>query len=147
MTPTDDAQEMTQFARRVLRDKFLAADMGISGGNFIIAETGSICLVTNEGNGRMVTSLPGVHVALVGIEKIVATLEDYALLTQVLTRSATGQSMPVYTHVVNGPRKAEEPDGPGELYVIFVDNGRSAIFNSEYGRSLTRLPSVKRISA
>ncbi len=137
MTPTDDAQEMTQFARRVLREKFLAADMGISGGNFIIAETGSICLVTNEGNGRMVTSLPGVHVALVGIEKIVATLEDYALLTQVLTRSATGQSMPVYTHVVNGPRKAEEPDGPDEMYVILVDNGRSAIFNSEYAQILT----------
>jgi L-lactate dehydrogenase complex protein LldF len=137
MTPTDDIHEMAQFARRVLREKFLAADMGITGGNFIIAETGSICLVTNEGNGRMVTSLPRVHVAIVGIEKVLATLEDYALLTQVLPRSATGQSMTVYTHIYNGPRKAGDPDGPDEMYVILVDNGRSAIFNSEYAQILT----------
>lgn len=137
MPPTDDVQEMAQFARRILRGKFLAADMGITGGNFIIAETGSICLITNEGNGRMVTSLPRVHVAIVGIEKIVATLEDYALLTQVLPRSATGQSMTVYTHVYNGPRKARDPDGPDEMYVILVDNGRSAIFNSGYAQILT----------
>ncbi len=137
MTPTDDGHEMAQFARRVLREKFLTADMGITGGNFIVSETGSICLVTNEGNGRMVTSLPRVHVALVGIEKMVATLEDFAILTQVLPRSATGQSMPVYTHMYNGPRKAGEPDGPDEMYVILVDNGRSAIFNSGYAQILT----------
>ena len=137
MTPTDDAQEMARFARQVLREKFITADMGITGGNFLIAETGSIGLVTNEGNGRMVTCLPRVHVAIVGIEKIVATLEDYALLTQVLPRSATGQSMPVYTHMYNGPRKAGEADGPDEMYVILVDNGRSAIFNSGYAQILT----------
>lgn len=137
MPPTDNAHEMARYARQVLRDKFLAADMGITGGNFIIAETGTLCLVTNEGNGRMVTTLPRVHVAIVGIEKIVATIEDYALLTQVLPRSATGQAMPVYTHMYNGPRKANENDGPEELYVILVDNGRSEIYATKYAQVLT----------
>lgn len=137
MPPTDDAQEMAQFARAHLRTAFLSADMGISGGNFIIAETGTLCLVTNEGNGRMVTTLPRVHIALVGIEKVVATLEDYALLTQVLPRSATGQALAVYTHMINGPRRADEPDGPEALYVILVDNGRSAIYQTPYAEVLS----------
>jgi len=137
MPPTDDAGEMARFARQILREKFLAADMGISGGNFIIAETGTLCLVTNEGNGRMVTSLPRIHVAIVGIEKIVATLEDYATLTQVLPRSATGQAMPVYTHMYNGPRRQGETDGPDELYVIFVDNRRSEVYGTKYAQALT----------
>ena len=137
MPPTDDAGQMAQFARQVLREKFLAADMGITGGNFVIAETGTLCLVTNEGNGRMVTSLPRIHVAIVGIEKVVETLEDYATLTQVLPRSATGQAMPVYTHLYNGPRKAGETDGPDELYVIFVDNGRSEVYATKYAQVLT----------
>jgi len=136
MPPTDDVNEMTRFARQTLRQKFLAADMGVSGGNFILAETGSIGLVMNEGNGRMVTSLPRVHVALVGIEKIVSTVADYALLTQVLPRSATGQTMTVYTHMVNGPRRPNEPDGPEHVYVILVDNGRSQIYNSNYAEAL-----------
>lgn len=136
MPPTDDVQEMTHFARKILRDKFISADMGISGGNFIIAETGSLCLVSNEGNARLVTSLPDVHVALVGIEKVVATLEDYATLTQVLPRSATGQTMTVYTHLINGPRRAEENDGPEHVYVIFVDNGRSRMYQSDYAEAL-----------
>jgi len=137
MPPTDDAQEMAQFARRHLREKFLSADMGISGGNFIIAETGTLCLVTNEGNARMVTTLPRVHVAIVGIEKIVETLEDYATLTQVLPRSATGQTMTVYTHMFNGPRRESDPDGPDHLYVILVDNGRSKVYASDYAEALT----------
>jgi L-lactate dehydrogenase complex protein LldF len=137
MPATDDAGQMARFARQILREKFLAADMGITGGNFIIAETGTLCLVTNEGNGRMVTSLPRVHVAIVGIEKVVETLEDYATLTQVLPRSATGQAMTVYTHMYNGPRKPGETDGPQELYVIFVDNGRSAIYETKYAQILT----------
>ena len=82
--------------------------MGVSGGNFILAETGSLCLVSNEGNARLVTSLPRVHVALVGIEKVIGTVEDYATLTQVLPRSATGQTMTVYTHLINGPRQLDE---------------------------------------
>ncbi len=136
MPPTDDAGEMARFARVQLRAAFLSADMGISGGNFIIAETGTICLVTNEGNGRMVTSMPRVHVAVVGIEKVVATLEDYVTLTQVLPRSATGQKMAVYTHMINGPRRAEDEDGPEQVYVILVDNGRSKIYTTNYAESL-----------
>jgi L-lactate dehydrogenase complex protein LldF len=127
---------MTRFARQVLRKAFLQADMGITGGNFIIAETGTLCLVTNEGNGRLVTSLPDVHVAVVGIEKVVETVEDYALLTQTLPRSATGQTMAVYTHLYNGPRREGEADGPRFLYVILVDNGRSAIYGSAYAEAL-----------
>ncbi len=136
MPPTDDVTEMTHFARRTLRQKFLAADMGVSGGNFIIAETGSLCLVSNEGNARLTTSLPRVHVALVGIEKVIPTVEDYATLTQVLPRSATGQSMTVYTHMIHGPRRPDEPDGPEHVYVILVDNGRSRIYNSDYTEAL-----------
>ena len=112
MTPTDDAEEMVAFARKMLRRDFLNADMGISGGNFLIAETGSIGLVMNEGNGRMCTSLPRVHIALVGIEKIVETVEDYATLTQVLPSSSTGQKLTVYTNIFNGraaPMKATDP--------------------------------------
>lgn len=136
MPPTDDVQEMTRYARRFLRQKFLEADMGVSGGNFVVAETGTLCLVTNEGNGRMVTSLPRVHVALVGIEKVIATMEDYATLTQVLPRSATGQALTVYTHMINGPRAAGESDGPEHVYIIFVDNGRSGIYATDYAEAL-----------
>lgn len=133
---TDDAGEMTHFARSVLRDGFLSAEMGITGGNFIIAGTGTIALVTNEGNARMVTSIPPVHVAVVGIEKIVPTLADYATLTQVLPRSATGQTMTVYTHMLNGPRRSGETDGPEHSYVILIDNGRSKVYASNYAEAL-----------
>lgn len=136
MPPTEDAEEMARYARVKLRDAFLSADMGISGGNFLIAETGTICLVTNEGNARMVTCLPPVHVAVVGIEKIIPNLEDYATLTQVLPRSATGQKLAVYTHMINGPRKEAEVDGPEHVYAILVDNGRSEIYTSGYAEAL-----------
>jgi L-lactate dehydrogenase complex protein LldF len=136
MPYTDDAEEMTAFARIRLRDVFLNADMGITGGNFVIAETGTVALVTNEGNGRMSSSKPRVHVALTGIEKIVATLEDYATLTQVLPRSATGQPITVYTHMINGPRRDDEPDGPDHVYVILMDNGRSKIYQTDYAEVL-----------
>lgn len=136
MPPTDDTAEMVRHAREQLRPVFLAADMGISGGNFIIAETGSLCLVTNEGNGRLTTTLPPVHVALVGIEKVVATLEDYATLTQILPRHASGQKLAVYTQMINGPRRPQEGDGPAHVYVILVDNGRSNIYRSDYAEAL-----------
>ncbi len=136
MPPTDDVEEMARFAREKLRQEFLTSDMGISGGNFVIAETGTLALVTNEGNARMVTHIPPVHVAMVGIEKIVPTLEDYALLTQVLPRSATGQQMSVYNHMINQPRQEGEIDGPDHIYVIFVDNGRTDIFASDYAEAL-----------
>ena len=136
MEPTDDAEEMVAFARRMLREDFLSADMGISGGNFLIAETGSIGLVMNEGNGRMCTSLPRVHVALVGIEKLVDTVEDYATLTQVLPSSSTGQKLTVYTNIINGPRRDDEDDGPEYTYVILVDNGRTEIYDTKYAEAL-----------
>ena len=139
MPPTDNAEEMTWFVREQLREKFLEADMGISGGNFIIAETGTLCLATNEGNGRMVTTLPPVHVAIVGIEKIVETPEDYATLAQILSRSSTGQTVTVYNHMISGPRRSEEEDGPDYVYVILVDNGRSDIYTSEYAEALACL--------
>ena len=135
-TGSDDAQEMAKYAREMLRSAFLSSDMGISGGNFVVAETGTMGLVMNEGNGRMVTSLPNVHVAIVGIEKIVETIEDYSLLTQVITRSGTGQTITVYTHMINGPRRSDEVDGPDHVYVIFVDNGRSDIYATDYAEAL-----------
>ena len=136
MTPTDDASEMVAFAREKLRADFIGADMGITGGNFLIAETGSIGLVMNEGNGRMVTSMPDVHIALIGIEKVIATVEDYATLTQVLPRSGTGQNLTVYTNILNGPRRGEEADGAEHVYVILVDNGRSDIYAGKYAEAL-----------
>ncbi len=136
MTPTDDAGEMVAFAREKLRADFIGADMGITGGNFVIAETGSIGLVMNEGNGRMVTTMPDVHIALIGIEKVIATVEDYATLTQVLPRSGTGQNLTVYTNIINGPRREHESDGAENVYVIFVDNGRSDIYAGKYAEAL-----------
>ncbi|MYE27271.1 MAG: iron-sulfur cluster-binding protein, partial [Chloroflexi bacterium] len=137
MAPTDNAEEMVAFARRMLREDFLSADMGISGGNFLIAETGSIGLVMNEGNGRMCTSLPRVHIAIIGIEKIVDTVEDYITLTQVLPSSSTGQKMTVYTNILNGPSHDGEADGPEHAYVILVDNGRSDIYATKYAEVLS----------
>ncbi|MBK8137348.1 MAG: lactate utilization protein [Chloroflexi bacterium] len=136
--PTDDAGgEMVAFARKKLRPGTCRPDMGISGGNFIIAETGTLALVTNEGNGRLCTSMPRVHVALVGIEKVIETVEDYAALTQVLPRSGTGQLMPVYTSMIHGPRKSDDSDGPEHVYVILVDNGRSKIYATKYAEVLS----------
>lgn len=137
MTPTDDAVEMVAFAREKLREDFLNADMGISGANFVIAETGTIGLVMNEGNGRMVTSMPKVHVALAGIERVAATVEDYALLDQMLVWSGTGQNLTVYTNIINGPSREDEADGPEHVYVIFIDNGRSDIYTGEYTEVLS----------
>lgn len=136
MPPTDDAADMTAFARQTLRGEFLAADFGMSGGNFIIAETGTLVIVTNEGNGRLSTGMPPVHIAVVGIEKIIPTWEDFATLIQLLPRSATGQRMSVYTNMINGPARDGEPDGPQDFYLILLDNGRSDIYASEYTEAL-----------
>ena len=128
---TDDPQELAAIARQKLRQDFLRADLGISGANFGVVETGTICLVTNEGNGRMVTSMPRVHVALMGIEKLVPTMADLEKCLKVLARSATGQKITVYTTLVRGPRAHEDADGPDELHVVLLDNGRSAIRGGE----------------
>ena len=137
-TPEDvaDIPAMTAFARRTLRAEFLRAGMGISGVNLAVAETGTLCVVTNEGNGRLTTSLPRVHVALLGLERIVPTAEDLSIVLSLLARSATGQALSVYTNLITGPRRRSEgagrgatgePDGPEELHVVVVDNGRSRL--------------------
>ncbi len=128
--------EMAREAREVLRSHFLSADMGISGGNFLIAETGSVALVTNEGNGRMVTTLPRVHVVITGVEKVIPTLEDLALLLRLLPRSATGQTISNYVSLLTGVRSAGEGDGPEHMYFVLVDNGRVEILGSEFHEML-----------
>ena len=129
---TEEISNMTNTARKILREIFLSADIGLSGVNFGVAETGTICLVTNEGNGRMVTTLPEVHIALMGIERLVPTMVDLALMLSLLPRSATGQKLTVYTSLLNSPRREEDPDGPRERHLILVDNGRRAILSSHY---------------
>jgi L-lactate dehydrogenase complex protein LldF len=135
-----DVPNMTALARRMLRNDFLQADMGISGVNFGVAETGSICLITNEGNGRLTTTVPRIHVALMGMERLVPTLEDLGVMVQILARSATGQKLSVYTNIINGPRRTSEggiePDGPEALHVVIVDNGRSKILGGELAEIL-----------
>jgi L-lactate dehydrogenase complex protein LldF len=131
-----DIPALTREAREALREHFLTADMGISGGNFLIAETGSVALVTNEGNGRMVTTLPRVHVVVTGIEKVIPTLEDFSLLLRLLTRSATGQSISNYVSVLTGVKAPEERDGPEHLYFILVDNGRADVLGGEFQEML-----------
>jgi L-lactate dehydrogenase complex protein LldF len=119
-------------ARGVLRDRFLAADVGITGANFLVAETGSSVIVTNEGNGDLTQTLPKAHIVLASIEKLVPTMEDLAQVLRVLARSATGQEMSVYTTVSTGPRRDADPDGPGEYHVVVLDNGRSAMLGGEF---------------
>jgi L-lactate dehydrogenase complex protein LldF len=136
MPPTLDPQVMCSVARTRLRREFLSADMGISGCNFAIAETGTICIVTNEGNGRMSSSLPRVYVVIMGIEKLVPTVEDAFLQYQALSRSATGQQCSVYLSMTSGPRKPGDADGPDEMHVILLDNGRVDMLAHGYGEAL-----------
>ncbi len=126
-----DTPAMTQEAREILRKHFLSADLGISGGNFLIAETGSGVIVTNEGNGRMVTTLPRVHVCVTGIEKVVPTLEDVSTLLRVLTRSATGQAISNYVSLFTGPRGENDTEGPEHMVFVLVDGGRSSLLGGE----------------
>ncbi|MBS3751332.1 MAG: LUD domain-containing protein [Anaerolineales bacterium] len=133
---TENVSTLTNAARKQLRDTFLKADIGISGVNFGIARSGSLCIVTNEGNGRMVTSLPPVHIALMGQERLVRDLNDLALMLSLLPRSATGQKMTVYTQILNGPRLSTDPDQPQERHLIILDNGRSALRDSSLREAL-----------
>ena len=130
--PSDDIPTLTAQARRRLRHKFLRAGMGISGVNVGVAETGSIVLVTNEGNGRMVTSAPPVHVAVMGIEKVTPTWDEAAVWLSLLARSATGQPLSIYTTVVTGPARPDDVDGPEEVHVVLLDNGRSQLVGTKY---------------
>ncbi|OOZ79811.1 iron-sulfur cluster-binding protein [Solemya velum gill symbiont] len=124
---TDDVDEMTHSARLILRKEFASADAGISGVNFAVAETGTLCLVENEGNGRLSTTAPPIHIAVTGIEKVVKKLSDVPPLLSILTRSATGQPITTYFNMISSPRKEHELDGPEEVHLVLLDNGRSAI--------------------
>ena len=123
-------------ARAVLREKFLAADVGITGANFLVAETGSSIIVTNEGNGDLTQTLPKAHIVIASIEKLVPTLEDASQLLRVLARSATGQEMSVYTTLSTGPRRPDDPDGPSEYHVVILDNGRSSMLGGDFADML-----------
>lgn len=133
---TDDVATMTQIARRALRQRFLNADMGISGVNFGVADEGAVVVVENEGNARLSTSVPRIHVAIMGIERIVASLEDLGVMLQVLARSATGQKLSVYTSLISGPARRGEQDGPEEFHLVLLDNGRSQILGGQYAEAL-----------
>jgi L-lactate dehydrogenase complex protein LldF len=130
--PLSEPAEMLAEARAKLRQRFLAADVGITGANFLIAETGSTVIVTNEGNGDLTQTLPRIHIVLASIEKIVPTLNDASTILRILARSATGQEMSVYTTFSTGPRRPEDLDGPEEFHVVLLDNGRSAMLGTEF---------------
>ena len=124
---SEDIEEMARIARVALRQKFLDADMGISGANFLVAETGSLVIITNEGNGRLCTSAPRIHVGLAGMEKVIPSLQDLAVFLRLLPRSATGQRITSYMSMATGPRRADDEDGPEEFHLVIVDNGRSRL--------------------
>ncbi len=132
----DDPPELLAEARARLRSRFLAADVGITGANFLVAETGSSIIVTNEGNGDLTQTLPKIHIVLASLEKVVPTLEDAATILRVLARSATGQEMSVYTTISTGPRRPDDVDGPEQYHVVLLDNGRSRMLGSEFREAL-----------
>lgn len=124
---TEDVEELNAIARRILRQKFYEGQVGLSGVNFAVAETGTLCLVENEGNGRLCTTLPPVHIAVMGLEKVVEKLEEVPPLLRLLTGSATGQLITTYFNMITSPRKEGEKDGPKEVHLIILDNGRTEI--------------------
>ncbi len=128
----EEATELARIFRRRLRDKFFSAQMGISGANFLCADTGSVVLVTNEGNGRMVTTLPRVHMVIAGIDKVIPRLADLPVLLPLLTRSATGQALTSYVSVLTGAKRPGDAEGPERLHIILLDNGRTGILQGKY---------------
>lgn len=132
---SDVPEELCAFAREQLRERFMAADIGISGCNFGVADTGSVVLVTNEGNGRMTTTLPPVHIAVMGMERVVQSLDELDLLLTLLPRAATGQDTTVYVNMLSGPRR-DESEGPEEFHLVILDNGRSELLGSEFHEML-----------
>jgi len=131
---TDDIQELAGIARKILRQNFADAELGVSGVNFAIAETGSFLVLENEGNARMSTSLPRAHIAVMGIEKILPRLEDLEVFLRLLPRSGTGQHLTSYQSLFTGPKQSEDEEGPGEIHVLILDNGRSSML----ARPITR---------
>ena len=121
----EDIEALAEAARQALREKFLQADLGISGANFLVAETGTLVIITNEGNGRLCTSAPRIHIGITGMEKVIPSMQDLAVFLRLLPRAATGQRITSYVSMVTGPRRAQDEDGPEEFHLILVDNGRS----------------------
>lgn len=132
----DDPRSLALTGRRVLRKKFQAADLGITGANFAVAETGTIVLVTNEGNGRLTTTCPRVHIALMGMEKVIPRWEHLPVFMKLLARAATGQTLSVYTTLITGPRRPGEIDGSEEFHLVILDNGRSKVLATPFRESL-----------
>jgi L-lactate dehydrogenase complex protein LldF len=132
----DDPRTLALTGRRVLREKFYQADLGISGANFAAADTGTIVLVSNEGNARLTTTCPRVHVAIMGIEKVVPRFADLPVFLKLLARAATGQTLSVYTSIITGPRLPDDLDGPEEFHLVLLDNGRSKVLGSPFRESL-----------
>src|SRR4029453_2588788 len=123
MPPTDDVAQLTSTARATLRDRFAAADVGISGVNFAIAETGTIVIIENEGNIRLTTSLPRMHIAVMGIEKVIPRFADLEVFLKVLPRSATGQRLATYQSFITGAKRHASDEGPEEFHILLLDNG------------------------
>jgi L-lactate dehydrogenase complex protein LldF len=126
--PTTDAEELTDIARRHLRDVYITADLGISGANFLLADDGAILILENEGNARLSTACPKVHLSIAGIEKILPSINDLELFLPLLSTSGTGQQMTAYNSIIRGPRRSSEVDGPEVMYLLLLDNGRSEIY-------------------
>lgn len=132
----DEPTALAKAGRRFLRDKFRQADMGVTGANFAVAETGTVVLVTNEGNGRLTTTCPRVHVAIMGMEKVIPRMIDLPVFLKLLARGATGQTLSVYTTLITGPRRAGERDGAEEFHLVILDNGRSRVLATPFRESL-----------
>ena len=128
--------EITRIARKNLREKYITAGVGITGGNFLLADIGGVCVTENEGNARLCTTFPGVHIAIVGIEKLIPSINDLELFWPLLATFGTGQNVTVYNSIFTGPRKADETDGPDEMYVILLDNGRTNLLRKEVRESM-----------
>lgn len=136
--PSDDPEELTMIARRVMRRKYCEADIGISGANFAVAETGMISITENEGNARLTTSLPPVHIAVMGIEKVLPRLEDLAVMLPLLGTAGTGQWLTAYNSMIGGPRQPGEVDGPEEFHVVLLDNHRTRLLADPEQRDALR---------
>jgi len=136
--PTDDPEELTMIARRVLRQKYIEADIGFTGANFGVAETGMVSITENEGNVRLTTALPKVHIALMGIEKVLPRMEDLALFLPMLATGGTGQALTCYNSLIGGPQQPGEPDGPDEFHVVLLDNRRTQLLADSVQRDALR---------
>ncbi len=135
---TDNAEQLTMIAREHLRKTYITSDIGVTGANFIVAREGALVMTENEGNGRLTMSCPPIHVAIVGIEKVLPCLSDLSLFLPLLSTSGTGQQITAYNSIIRGPRQNGESDGPEKMYVILLDNGRSELFIKDHFRSILR---------